>query len=76
MLEFDYEALSALGLTPSLAARASALDVEVDDAHRLARIVELHRETVIVHDGGKAYAARTAPWLTRMDRSPSGVRPE
>src|SRR3954464_15087896 len=67
MLELDYEALSALGLTPALAARASALDVEADDAgvRRLARIVELHRETVIIHDGRNAYAARIAPWLFR-----------
>src|SRR5947208_17106773 len=68
MLEFDHEALSALGLTPALAARASALDVEGDDArlHRLARIVEVHRETVVVHDGRNACAARIAPWLFRV----------
>jgi len=69
MLEFDFEALSALGLTPELASRAAMLEAEAhdkDDNRRyLARIGEVHRETVVVHDGRGERSARALPRLTR-----------
>jgi ribosome biogenesis GTPase len=65
MLEFDFESLSALGLTPALADRASAIDVPRAAAARLARVTEVHRETVTVHDGRTARGARALPRLTR-----------
>jgi ribosome biogenesis GTPase len=67
MLELDYEALRALGLTPALAASAAALaaDVEGEGDRRLARVVEVHRETVVIHDGTDACSARLTPWLFR-----------
>ena len=76
MLEFDFESLSALGLTPALANRASGIDAAADS--RLARITEVHRETVSVHDG-TASAARAccrgspARWRTMAPRSPSAI---
>ena len=54
MLKFDFEDLAALGLSPALAARALALANEEDatDAGRfqLARVAEMHRETLTVED--------------------------
>jgi len=68
MLEFDFEALAALGLTPALAASASAM--EVDDSPfggswQLVRVTEVHRETLAVHDGAGERSARALPWLAR-----------
>jgi ribosome biogenesis GTPase len=67
MLELDFEALSALGLTPALASRAATLEVDEKHATRayLARIGEVHRETVIVHDGRGERSARVVPRLLR-----------
>ena len=69
MLEFDFEALSALGLTPALASSAAAVAVDGDatseDRLRLSRITEVHRETVILHDGREERSARALPRLVR-----------
>jgi ribosome biogenesis GTPase len=69
MLEFDHEALSALGLTPALATLAAQLAEERgpdgDNAIRLTRIIEVHRDRVVVHDGTRALATRVAAALTR-----------
>lgn len=67
MLEFDYDALRVLGLTPALAAHALTLanGLEGDAVRRLFRVVEVHRETVILHEGRGPRAARMAPWLHR-----------
>jgi ribosome biogenesis GTPase / thiamine phosphate phosphatase len=68
MLELDFDALSALGLTPALAGRAAQLAVEVatgEGSTRLVRIVEVHRETVVVHDGRDERVARVLPRLVR-----------
>ena len=69
MLEFDFEVLSELGLTPALASRAAALEVDIDatDESRLhlLRITEVHRETVVVHDGREELSARALPRLFR-----------
>ena len=69
MLEFDFEILSALGLTPALANRAAALQVQADAVEggtlRLFRITEVHRETMAVHDGCVERSARPLPRLLR-----------
>jgi len=70
MLEFDFEALSALGLTPALASRAAAVEVDIDaigeNRFQLARITEVHRETVALHDGRDERSARALPRLVRL----------
>jgi len=58
MIEFDYETLSSLGLTPALAARAAALPVPDGVAGQLLRITHVHRESVGLHDGRKEQVAR------------------
>jgi ribosome biogenesis GTPase len=66
MLEFDFEALAPLGLTPALAARAVALQDDDDAAPvQLVRVVEVHRETLVVHDGTGERTARMLPKLAR-----------
>ena len=66
-MELDYELLSGLGLTPALAGRALALeaDQERGEALTLARITEVHRETVAVDDGHAQRSARPLPRLVR-----------
>lgn len=65
MLQFDFEALSALGLNPALASRALTLAGDGEAAAALARIIEVHRETVDVHDGMGERSTRPLPRLTR-----------
>jgi len=70
MLQFDFEALSALGLTPELAERAAARAVEASEANPssplwLARVTEVHRETLSLCDAHGEAAARAMPRLTR-----------
>lgn len=67
MIDFDPDRLRTMGLTPALANHAAALAASTSDgeALRLMRLVELHRETVQVHDGAADMAARVLPRLTR-----------
>ena len=65
MIEFDFELLAALGLTPAMASRATALDVSESASRQLLRITEVHRESVRVHDGVDELSARPLPGLTR-----------
>ena len=62
MVEFDFAALSALGLTPALA--GSACGAEAGEMHlRLVRVTSVHRETMCVHDGRAEHGARMLPRL-------------
>jgi ribosome biogenesis GTPase / thiamine phosphate phosphatase len=65
MIEFDFERLSTLGLTVAMANRATSLDSPGMEATLLARITEVHRESVRVHDGVEERNARPLPRLAR-----------
>jgi ribosome biogenesis GTPase len=70
MLEFDFEALSAVGLTPALAGNATAHAVEAGEGSPgapmwLARVTEVHRETLSLYDAHGEADARAMPRLTR-----------
>jgi ribosome biogenesis GTPase len=78
MIDLDFERLRSLGLTPALAAAASAAAPLPDESAapetgashtasspRLVRITEVHRETVRAHDGERDIGARVRPRLTR-----------
>src|SRR5580765_3859046 len=72
MNNFDFELLSGIGLSETLARRArEALDGERDDgsdaALALMRVTAVHRTTVQVHDGRSARTARVLPRLLRGD---------
>ncbi|MEP7208688.1 MAG: ribosome small subunit-dependent GTPase A [Casimicrobiaceae bacterium] len=69
MLEFNHEALSALGMTPALARHAMLLETVSDAGDgppRLSRIIEVHRDSVMVHDGHEAGVARVRPRLIHV----------
>ncbi len=67
MFDLDFEALSALGLTPALASRAAAAAAAATETNDCAlfRVIEVHRETVVVHDGRACRSARPLPRLRR-----------
>ena len=65
MLAFDFELLSALGLTPALANRAAGLAISDSASLELLRITVVHRSTTVVHDGVAERSARPLPRLTR-----------
>jgi len=67
MIDIPYERLRTLGLTPALANQAAAAAAGEDEAPawQLMRLVEVHRETVRVHDGTRDHSARVLPRLTR-----------
>lgn len=70
MLQFDFERLSALGLTPALAGRATAQAAGAPDGNAnpptwLARVTEVHRETLVLQDEKGEAGARASPRLTR-----------
>lgn len=65
MLEFEFEQLSALGLTPALANRAAGLAASRSESLELLRVTVVHRSTVVVHDGLHERDARLLPRLVR-----------
>jgi ribosome biogenesis GTPase / thiamine phosphate phosphatase len=65
MIEIDFERLRSLGLTQAVAAAAAALPEPDAAPARLARVTEVHRETVRVHDGHADLSARVLPRLSR-----------
>ena len=72
MIEIDFERLRKLGLNLALAQRAfasfasfAAIDRNPSANLRLMRLVEVHRETVRLHDGVNEYSARVLPRLSR-----------
>jgi ribosome biogenesis GTPase len=65
MVEFDFEMLSSLGLTPALAGRAVQLAVPEVPNLNLLRVTEVHRESVRLHDSVAERHARPLPRLVR-----------
>jgi len=67
MIAFDFEALRAMGLTPTLARQATLRADNIPHAEtlQLMRLTEVHRETVQVHDGQHVHSARALPRLQR-----------
>jgi ribosome biogenesis GTPase len=64
----DLERLTALGLTAAMAHRAATTSPASSDtglALQLARVTEVHRETLALHDSCRAYSARALPRVLR-----------
>lgn len=66
MIDIDHVALRSVGLTPALLAAAAPLWAQGEGEGRLARVTEVHRDRVQVHDGRDESAARLAPALARV----------
>jgi ribosome biogenesis GTPase len=62
--KLEFEALRGLGLSLALAQQLIALLPEHPDA-RPVRVIEVHRETVVLHDGHVERGARRHPTLAR-----------
>ncbi len=75
----DVERLRSVGLTPAMALVAICSqpvpetdndgDLDAEHAaprHRLVRVIEVHRETVVVHDGLQPQSARVLPRVARL----------
>ena len=70
MIEFSFDTLRPLGLSPQMAQTLATTDLPgpgMDTAatHRWMRSTAVHRETVEVHDGQQQHSARCAARLTR-----------
>ncbi len=66
MIDFDVERLRSIGLTPAMAQAAFAFSSTFEAASpRLVRVTEVHRETLVVHDGEREASVRPLPRLTR-----------
>ena len=69
MIQIEIERLRSLGLTPAMA-REAALCNDQDESEntptRLLRLVEVHRETVQLHDAEREISARVVPALARQ----------
>lgn len=65
MIDIDFETLKALGLTPTLAARAAQLTAP-GAAMRLARVTEAQRDCFTLHDGRCELLARALPRLVQQ----------
>jgi ribosome biogenesis GTPase len=74
MIEMDVERLRSVGLTPAMALVAicsqpvpetDAADLAAS-ARRLVRVIEVHRETLQVHDGVCETSVRVLPRLARV----------
>lgn len=65
MINFDFERLRSLGLTPALAALAAGTDEPDAGPSQLMRLTEAHRETVRLHDGFVEHRAVALPRLLR-----------
>ncbi|MGZ5157796.1 MAG: ribosome small subunit-dependent GTPase A [Caldimonas sp.] len=66
MLDFDFDRLQCVGLTPALADRARLCAGDSDERFDLLRVVAVHRETVQLHDGLGESQARQLPRLARQ----------
>ncbi len=69
IIEFSFETLRRLGLTPAMAQSLATADVAENHADaptpQWMRVAAVHRETVEVHDGTVQRSARCAARLTR-----------
>jgi ribosome biogenesis GTPase / thiamine phosphate phosphatase len=65
MMDFDFAALQRVGFSQALVTEIVGLPVDVTENAQLFRVVELHRETVVLHDGRATLGARILPRLHR-----------
>jgi ribosome biogenesis GTPase len=62
MIDIDFELLRHIGLTQAVANQLSMLDLPASAAS-LVRVTEVHRDTIVVHDGAIEFSARALPRL-------------
>ena len=60
MIDIDFASLRTIGFTQAIAGQLHTLE-HIPDAANLARVTEVHRERVTVHDGHALSSAQTLP---------------
>ncbi|MFL6660925.1 MAG: ribosome small subunit-dependent GTPase A [Rhizobacter sp.] len=65
MIDFDFQRLRCLGLTPAMAQHLALHPAPEGGPCTLMRLIEVHRETLRLHDGHREHAARPLPRLAR-----------
>ncbi|MET0334891.1 MAG: ribosome small subunit-dependent GTPase A [Rhizobacter sp.] len=73
MIEMNVEPLRSMGLTPAMALAAASTQLSTDDEAagaaappQLVRVTEVHRDTLLVHDGVTERKARPLPRLVHQ----------
>lgn len=64
MIDFDFEKLRAIGLTPYMGNQLAAMDPPAQGSS-LMRVVETQRDWFTLHDGEREHAARALPRLVQ-----------
>ena len=57
MIDIDFASLRTIGLTQAVASQLST--IVITDHTLLARVVEIHRDWIVIHDGAGQHKART-----------------
>src|SRR5207237_252242 len=65
MIHIDFERLRRIGLTPAFTQHLALQPVPAAGSFTLMRGVEVHRETLRLHDGEHGHSARALPRLER-----------
>ncbi|MGM9481395.1 ribosome small subunit-dependent GTPase A [Roseateles sp. NT4] len=65
MIDIEFEALRALGLTPAIASQAAQLNTS-EPGLRLARVIEVQRDRFTLDDGRIEHTARERPRLVQQ----------
>ncbi len=60
MIEIDFESLRAIGLTSYIAQQLLMLETVTENASA-ARVIEIHRDEIIAHNGHTQLRARRLP---------------
>lgn len=65
MINFDFASLHLIGLTPAIANQLHALadNLTADTTLQVARIIEVHRDSLVLHNGSTKLQARALPRL-------------
>jgi ribosome biogenesis GTPase len=65
MIDFDFDSLRCMGLTPAMAQHLALQPAPEGGPFTLMRLTEVHRDNVRVHDGHAETTARVLPRVTR-----------
>lgn len=62
MIDFDFAKLRNIGLNQAIASQLASIAAQAEGT-RLARVTEVHRDALALHDGDSQFAARALPRL-------------
>lgn len=65
MIDIPFERFSSLGMTSAVAQHLSIQPTPPGDPYALARVIEVHRDALVLHNGDTAQPARLLPGVAR-----------